>query len=86
MLILTRRVGDTVVIGNEVFCTVLEQQHDGQIKLAFDAPKVIPIHRFEIQTQIMQKIKEGTYTHDMTLNETVIELLTSQFNRISHWN
>ncbi|HHT9870830.1 TPA: carbon storage regulator, partial [Legionella pneumophila] len=29
MLILTRRVGDTVVIGNEVFCTVLEQQHDG---------------------------------------------------------
>ncbi len=86
MLILTRRVGDTVVIGKEVFCTVLEQQHDGQIKLAFDAPKVIPIHRFEIQTQIMQKIKEGTYTHDMTLNETVIERLTSQFNRISHWN
>lgn len=86
MLILTRRVGDTVVIGNEVFCTVLEQQHDGQIKLAFDAPKAIPIHRFEIQTQIMQKIKEGTYTHDMALNETVIERLTSQFNRISHWN
>lgn len=86
MLILTRRVGDTVVIGNEVFCTVLEQQHDGQIKLAFDAPKTIPIHRFEIQTQIMQKIKEGTYTQGMALNETVIERLTSQFNRGSHWN
>ena len=85
MLILTRRVGDTVVIGNEVFCTVLEQKHDGQIKLAFDAPKSIPIHRFEIQKQIMQKIKEGAYTHDMTLNETVIDRLTSQF-RVSHWN
>ncbi len=81
MLILTRRVGDTVVIGNEVFCTVLEQQRDGQIKLAFDAPKAIPIHRFEIQTQIMQKIKEGTYTQGMALNETVIERLTNQFKR-----
>lgn len=86
MLILTRRVGDTVVIGNEVFCTVLEQQHDGQIKLAFDAPKDIPIHRFEIQTQIMKKIKEGAYTQGMAFNETVMERLTNQFNRGSHWN
>lgn len=84
MLILTRRVGDTVVIGNEVFCTVLDQRSDGQVKLAFDAPRFIPIHRFEIQRQIMQKIEEGRYTYEIGLNETVIERLTNK--SVDKWN
>ncbi|UAK70096.1 carbon storage regulator (plasmid) [Legionella pneumophila] len=49
MLILKRWVGETVAIENKVFCMVLDNQRDGQLKLAFDAPECVPFHRFEIQ-------------------------------------
>lgn len=73
MLILTRKIGDTIVIGNKVFCTVLDQTRDGQLKLAFEAPEQIPINRFEIQIRIMQRMKEGNYENTLNCNETVIE-------------
>ena len=83
MLILTRRVGETIVIGNEVFCTILEHQLRGQLKLVFDAPEYIPIHRFEIQRRIMQKIKLGAYEQGMDLGETVIDRLAKKTTKES---
>ncbi len=47
MLILTRRVGETVMIGNEVTVTVLGVKGN-QVRIGVNAPKDVPVHREEI--------------------------------------
>lgn len=47
MLILTRRVGETLMIGNDVIVTVLGVKGN-QIRLGINAPKHVAVHREEI--------------------------------------
>lgn len=51
MLVLTRRAGESIVIGNDVTVTVLEVRGD-QIRLGIDAPRDVPIHREEVYVQV----------------------------------
>ena len=54
MLILTRRVGETLMIGNEVSITVLGVKGN-QVRLGVNAPKDIAVHREEIYQRIKQE-------------------------------
>ncbi|MFQ5698205.1 MAG: carbon storage regulator CsrA [Myxococcota bacterium] len=47
MLVLTRKLGETIRIGDEVTVRVLEV-HRGQVRLAIDAPRDVSVHREEI--------------------------------------
>ena len=47
MLILTRKVGESVVINDNIYCTILSI-NGKQIRLGFDAPDSVVIHREEI--------------------------------------
>ncbi len=47
MLILTRRVGETVMIGDEVTITVLGVKGN-QVRVGINAPKSVAVHREEI--------------------------------------
>ncbi len=51
MLILTRRVGETIMIGDEVQVTVLSVKGN-QVRFGIDAPKDIAVHREEIYHKI----------------------------------
>lgn len=51
MLILTRRVGETVMIGDEVTITVLGVKGN-QVRVGINAPKSVPVHREEIYERI----------------------------------
>lgn len=56
MLILTRKIGDTVVIGDEVSIRVLAVESHDRVKLGCSAPEDVSIYREEIYQKI-QKIK-----------------------------
>ena len=62
MLILTRRVGEKLVIGENVTVTVLGVKGN-QIRIGIDAPPEIQVHREEIFKRILQEREEaeGTY-------------------------
>ncbi|HUK01554.1 MAG TPA: carbon storage regulator CsrA [Steroidobacteraceae bacterium] len=54
MLILTRRVGETVMIGNEVTVTVLGVKGN-QVRIGINAPKTVAVHREEIYERIKRE-------------------------------
>jgi carbon storage regulator len=57
MLVLQRKSGERVIIGQNIEVTVL-RVHGNQVKLGFTGPSEIPIHREEV----CDKINRGTIT------------------------
>lgn len=47
MLVLTRRTGESIVIGDSIVVTVLEVR-GGQIRIGIDAPRDLAVHRSEV--------------------------------------
>jgi carbon storage regulator len=60
MLILTRRIGETIMIGNDVSITVLDI-NGKQVRIGIDAPAEIKVHRKEIYLRIQQEEGNAQY-------------------------
>jgi carbon storage regulator len=58
MLILTRRVGETLMIGDEVTVTVLGVKCN-QVRICVNAPKEVSVHREEIYMRIQAEKGNG---------------------------
>lgn len=58
MLILTRRIGETINIGDDVRVTVLGTNRN-QVRFGIDSPKEIAVHREEIYQRIKKEGEEN---------------------------
>ncbi|MBP2651817.1 MAG: csrA [Firmicutes bacterium] len=64
MLALTRKVGEQIIIGDNIVITVVDVKGDG-VRLGIDAPREIRIYRGEIYQAVVAENKEATVPLDV---------------------
>ena len=57
MLVLSRHRDESVMIGDDVKITVVEIRGD-KVRLGFDVPKIVPVHRQEVYEAIQKRKRE----------------------------
>ncbi len=67
MLILTRKIGEAIAIGDNIKIKLLEIK-GGQIKLGIDAPSQITVHREEVFERITTENKRAAQDTNQDLN------------------
>jgi len=63
MLVLTRKLGENIRIGDSVKITVLEVR-SGQVKLGIEAPPEVKVHREEIYARIQEEARRAQEKRD----------------------
>ncbi|KSV60611.1 carbon storage regulator CsrA [Acetivibrio ethanolgignens] len=58
MLALSRKLNESIVVGNDIEITILEVKGE-QVKIGINAPKSVPVYRKELYTQIQESNKEA---------------------------
>ena len=61
MLVLTRKVDESITVGTNITVTVLEIR-GGQVRLGIEAPKEMPVHRTEVFRSIVNENIEAAKT------------------------
>jgi carbon storage regulator len=68
MLVLTRKTGEGIIIGDDIKITVVELKGGG-VRIGIDAPREMKIHRQEVFDRIKQENKEAIQWDIADLNE-----------------
>lgn len=63
MLILTRREGESIIMGNDVVITVSEVRGN-QVRLGIQAPRSLQIHRAEVYDQVVSENRAAVQSFD----------------------
>ena len=66
MLVLSRRVGESVVVGDDVTITVLEVRGD-VVRIGIDAPRSVAVHRAELLEQLQTINREAASPSDQAV-------------------
>lgn len=77
MLVLTRKVGEGIIIGDDIRITVIELKGGG-VRIGIDAPREMKVHRQEVFDRIKQENKEATQWDLADLNELSSILTTGK--------
>lgn len=74
MLVLTRKSGESLHIGDDIVITVIEVRR-GQVKIGVEAPKSIKVYRKELLDKIKQENIEALRTKNNGLSDLAQQLL-----------
>jgi carbon storage regulator len=75
MLVLSRRVGEAIVVGDDVTVTVLEVRGD-IVRIGIDAPRSVAVHRAELLAEV-QSTNQGAASP----SESTVESLAEEIRR-----
>jgi carbon storage regulator len=78
MLVLSRRVGDSIVIGDDVVVTVLEVRGD-VVRVGVDAPREVAVRRKELLAELADSNREAA-----SPNPSAVSDLSQLVNRRTH--
>ncbi|MCW2818192.1 MAG: carbon storage regulator [Marmoricola sp.] len=67
MLVLSRRVGESIAIGDDVVVTVLEVRGD-VIRVGIDAPRSVAVHRAELLVQLESSNQQSSSPSDADID------------------
>ncbi len=81
MLILTRKLGESIVIDNNITIKILKSQGN-QIHIGIDAPRSVTIHRQEVYEQISNENKEAAQKSKSSQDMESLENQLSGFQDI----
>lgn len=79
MLVLTRKIGEGIVIGDDVTITVVEMK-GGTVRIGIDAPKQKKIYRQEIFDRIVEENRDASHW-DMLDLDKISDSLTVDKNK-----
>ncbi len=65
MLVLTRKKGERILIGDDIVVTLIDIRGDG-VRIGFDAPRGVPIQRAEVVTAVTEANTEAAATSAAT--------------------
>ncbi|QWC84747.1 carbon storage regulator CsrA [Nocardioidaceae bacterium] len=68
MLVLSRRIGESIVIGDDVTVTVLEVRGD-VVRVGIDAPRSVAVHRAELLEQIGESNRDAASPADSAVDQ-----------------
>ena len=66
MLVLTRKVGESINIGNNIKVTIINMD-GGQVRLGIDAPRDVIVHREEVYIKILEENRQAAKTSTLDL-------------------
>ncbi len=77
MLVLTRRLNQSIKIGDDIEITVVEVRGD-QVRLGVNAPRDVSVHRKEVYLQIQQENRAASAAPDDSSLDTLGDAITNQ--------
>ena len=67
MLVLSRKVGESIVIGNDVELTILEVRGE-QVRVGIVAPRSVTVHRKEVHDELVGANRDAAGTRDVDVS------------------
>lgn len=80
MLILTRRVGENVIVGDDIVISVIEVRGDA-VRIGIQAPRALSVHREEVWLELKRANAQAASPSEEALGATVSELLSAEERR-----
>lgn len=74
MLILTRRVGENVIVGDDIVISVIEVRGDA-VRIGIQAPRSLSVHREEVWLELQKNNARAARPDESAIGATVKELL-----------
>ncbi|MCX7930548.1 MAG: carbon storage regulator CsrA [Chlorobi bacterium] len=70
MLVLSRKIGEVITIGNSIRITILSYDR-GIVRVGIEAPKDVPVHRKEVYDRIIELNRQATQATPETLKSAL---------------